>query len=474
MRNFSAEITAIKLISFRTNAMLDLLAQMQSFTIYESVFEPLVKAELLVDDQIGLFVNFPLTGEEFVVITYKPTSDNENAAEHKRVFVINAITSITPQVNARGYKYAIHLISRYAFENNRVKVSHAYGSGTISAHARSLFQTYLVEPASRLRMSTPFPNHELANYPTSIDDVEDTIDYNTIVIPNLHPIDALKWLANKAVSVDYTTNYHYTFYETLNAFHFKTIQRDIQDSALRQKAYTNPYYFIADIVLAQSNEFTLNGRTIVFDKTHSIINLVQRKRFSTLDKVSGGYFENSYFEINLYENSYRHTDLKQEDDTCQKLEPFMLNTKAYADAARYENDKHNIEELNRVYYGFNNTNGTDQYAGPYHYDRKVPRLLMSQMGFDQISLNITLEGDTELQAGDLIYVLVPEMHGFNIVREDPFISGYYLISEIKHIFTVGGHHGMVLGLSKDSYGVDLNSYYNRYGSLGSTAGTNAS
>lgn len=49
-------------------------SQFVELLVFQSMFEPTIKAELLVNDGIGLFFNFPLTGEELVVIQYQQTA----------------------------------------------------------------------------------------------------------------------------------------------------------------------------------------------------------------------------------------------------------------------------------------------------------------------------------------------------------------------------------------------------------------
>lgn len=465
-RVFQAEITGVKLISFSQQEAIDLLPQMGIINVYEGIFEPLVKAEIFMTDHIGLFVNFPLTGEEFIVLSYRPTSDKENAVEYDRVFVINAVTAITPKQNARGYKYCLHLVSRLAYENSRVKVSQAYpdgGGGTISDFAESLFDKYLVKPAKKLSQLNPFASELIDNY-NGITEVEETTDSHTVVIPNLRPIPALQWLARKAVSANNTQHYVYTFYETLDGFKFKTVQDTILDPAKREAAKQDPYYFVADIKIVEGKELKIGGMSVYYDPRKSIANFVTNKRYSTMDKIVRGHFENTYFELNLYENSYRATDTYN-DESIKTIDVGKLNTRDYIEAASANNmsDAPNLETRNRVYYAFNNQNSTDPQSGLYDYDKKFGPMTISQVGFDQVDIHITLEGDTNRKAGDIVYCLFPEMHGFNIVGQDKLISGYYIVTEVKHSFSIGSTHSMVLRINKDSYLTDLDACENMYG-----------
>ncbi len=251
----------------------------------------------------------------------------------------------------------------------------------------------------------------------------------------------------------------------MNGFHFKTIQQEIRNVNRRTAAKNAPYFFIADIALIEGKEeFKIGGQTLTYDSKHSIMNFITNKRYSTIDKIVGGHHENSYFEINLYENSYRTKDTYN-DDAITRIDNARLNTKDYIAAASANNmsENPNIETRNRVYYAFNNQNSTDPTAGLYDYDKKWGPMTISQIGFDQIDVHLSLEGDTERKAGDVIYCIFPEMHGFNIVKQDMLISGYYVVTEVKHSFAVGSRHAMVLRINKDSYLTSLDGMENQYG-----------
>ena len=159
-----------------------------------------------------------MTGEEFINISYKVT----NGTEIKTIdlsFVINAVSNIEPSINARSYNYVLYLASRPAYENVKKKVSHAYHD-KISDAAKKVFTEYLQNPALTLDIQRA-NSKEIRKEVFKFDDIEESFGTDTITIPNLMPIDALQWLASRAVALDYGKNYLYTFYQTLSGFHFK-------------------------------------------------------------------------------------------------------------------------------------------------------------------------------------------------------------------------------------------------------------
>ena len=124
--------------------------------------------------------------------------------------------------------------------------------------------------------------------------------------------------------------------------------------------------------------------------------------------------------------------------------------------------------MNRVGYGFNNRYDTDKITPLMNRDLNWGNSARTMIAFDQIDLHITVPGDFNLHAGDIIRIKIPKMEGFNEGegnKDDKLIVGRYLISDVKHVFgpTVGGVHSTVLRINKDAHNVDPNSLKFEYG-----------
>ena len=57
------KISNIEIEKFNKRDKMSLMPQFMELTIYQSMFESTITAEMLVHDPIGLFVNYPFTGE---------------------------------------------------------------------------------------------------------------------------------------------------------------------------------------------------------------------------------------------------------------------------------------------------------------------------------------------------------------------------------------------------------------------------
>jgi hypothetical protein len=482
---FGSSIEAIDLVSFDGSQTINLMAQRVELNIHQSINEPLMKGSLILYDAIGLFVNFPLVGEEYIIVTIKPTQkvikqkDGSFTFENddkliRHAFVIDSIQNITPADDARSVNYIINLISRPAFENVRHNVSHAY-HGRTSQIAKSLFEDYLYRPA---QLNTGGGSREaFFEDQYTFEDIEESIgdDTRTVVIPNYKPIAALKWLADKAVSSDFERNYYYRFYQTFDGFHFTTIQEIIRDKA-RAKAEDEKFKFYSDASLIDQDDF--------YQQFKAITNITINDRFSTLNKIVDGYFENQLFEINMMQNTYRqnNSDLDDYITTVESRQQFIgpinaavnlnqqLNTDEYSKSViasdppiAYTGIDPTSETYNRVYYTFNNYAEGDVDQPILNIQSIWGNKERSQSAFAQIDFSIIIPGNTRIQAGELIYIEFPEMHGFNDINEDPFIDGFFVVTDVRHLYTVGGVHSTHLKINKDSYGTDIDTEPYKYG-----------
>jgi hypothetical protein len=444
MANFNPldiKIVAITIEKFNKTDKMSLLPQFVEVSVYQSIFESSIKAEMLINDQIGLFVNYPFTGEELITISYEYNTNLASAIgpaktvkEYK--FIIKGVRNIVLGDKARSLMYVVELISPYYLQNVRKYVSHGYNEKVEDA-AEKLFDEYLAEDTKALyNIGKPFVK-------------ETSSKVRTLIVPNLRPFQGIKWLAKHAVSADPDNHFTYLFYEDTEKFNFITIQKLIEEAlkkreSLRQKKYV----YISDIEL---NNASPTGDP---DQDLRIItNLINNKRFSSIEKIASGYYQNELFEISMLQKAYNskvteHTGTKDKPFT---LEKYPLNTQKYIDYVKNENAK--SEYTNRIRYIVNNYDNFNDDIGKTQpgYRLKFGNTVKYNHALNQIDLSATVPANINLKAGDIIYCDIPEMHGFNNVLTDIYISGMFIISEIKTVFSAGDKAATSIRIYKDGY-----------------------
>jgi hypothetical protein len=335
--------------------------------------------------------------------------------------------------------YIIDLASPQLLQNMRDYVSHAY-YGLIEDMAEKVYDEYIAQGTTDLYKISKKPFVK-----------ETSIKSRKMIVPNIRPFHAISWLAKHAVAKENDKHFLYLFYEDLKQYNFVTIQQIIED-ALKQRETLrkNKYRYISDIAsLSKSATGDSNQDLRV------ITNIVNNKRFSSIEKITSGYYQNELFEINMLQKAYASTptelnETNKYDENIPSLEPFTLNTPGYIKYVK--NEKIEKEYSNRVRYIINNFPDVDgQGMGQPSYRSKFGNVAKYMNALNQIDLTITVPANMDLRAGQVIYCDIPENHGFNIVETDKYISGLFIISEVKQVIMQGSLAATTLRIYKDGY-----------------------
>ena len=237
----------------------------------------------------------------------------------------------------------------------------------------------------------------------------------------------------------------------MDGFNFVTLQKLIEDGKKQREQLQNkPYVYRSEVESSYSRK---NAASDPDAPSRLITNLAINKRFSSVEKVASGYYQNELFEVSMLQKSFNSTPTELEPDyNLDKLtlEAAPLNTKGYIDYVK--NKVENTEYSNRIRYIVNNYDDLDSTGKSQpEYRLKIGKAIQNLIALNQIDLTITVPANLDLKAGQVIYVKMPEMHGFNIVELDLYITGLYIISEVKQVISIGNQAATTLRIYKDGY-----------------------
>lgn len=445
-------IIGVNIVKFDGNNELSLMPQFIELTLYQSIFEPVIKAEMLINDNVGLFVNYPFTGEEIITVSYQQNSDIL-ASEVKNTtlnFLIKGVRSVAMADRARSLMFIVDLTSVEFLQNTRKYVSHAFDE-RIEDMAKIIYDEYIKNDTIQKFGNAPF------NVKPKPFNVEESSKVKKLIVPNLRPFQAIQWLAKHAVAKDYNKNFLYLFYEDNEAFNFVTIQKLIEDVRNIYKDYKNnkqnrpkAYKYVSDI--EQGMKLSKDDPN---DVLYQISNIANNKRFSSIEKIAGGYYQNELFEISLLQKSFTSTptELALSRGT-NHLADSPLNTDSYINYVK--NQKVNTEYSNRIRYIINNYEDfSDESKSQPQYRFKFGDATRYTYALNQIDFTITVPANMKLKAGQVIYCEIPEMHGFNDVQTDQYVSGFFIITEVKQVLGAGNRAATSLRINKDGYDTKL-------------------
>jgi hypothetical protein len=413
-----------------TNDFINIAPQTLEVNIFDSIFSPVVRAEIVVNDAIGLFTNFPLTGEEIVKISIK--NDDYSRTEF---FVIDLIKEIEISDDNRVATYNMNLVSMESWANARRTVQKAYNMPLMEA-AGEIYNEYIIKELKKI-----LPYYEPKPFNEGLSDESTKLT----IIPNLNPFAAINMLAKLIEPAKDSPLTSYMFYQNVDGYHLKSLQEmfdDMRAYAQRKLAYENKYRYTSDDIPG-NDKFSNDGRIVS--------NIVFNKRHSPLQKIQLGYFQNKLFEINIAQKGYHITETKP--DEIERISAHRLNTTKYeALTPIFEGEEYS----NRTRYAVTTQKENDLSFPVSERRNRWGRDLISHIAMSQIDLTITIDGNPDLKPGGLIYLEVAKAHGFNENEEDDLISGYFLITEKRDVVSQTGQYKSSLRIQKDSYESDVN------------------
>ena len=413
---------------------INLIAGVMGLEYYENIFSPNITAKMLVlntGDSIAgedgkmqsVYNGLPLRGGERVAIKIKANAETNAGLDfsetYKDYLHVSAITNVLVQEQTETF--VLNLVARESISNETIRVPIKFSTAsTIDVSVEKILKDYLKTEKAL--------------------DVDKTKNSYGFIGNMRKPFNILTWLASK--SVPEKGNAGFLFFQTQDGFHFKSIDKLIDQEPKETYTYTerkesevessNDFEIISYATDKNQNLLeklrlgTYSSFVATFDPSTSRFNLPQEATF-TLDKFMKDA-KNLGQEMKISEQLP-----KISDDSSQTLGnvPSRLMTMVLD---RGTIDKGVSNKLN---------------ADPLQY--QAQSIMRYNMLFTQeLSMKIPL--NTNLRAGDVIECLFPKVTSVEGKGYDEQQSGSYLIKSLCHRFTKEDSETDLI-LVRDTYGM---------------------
>lgn len=166
---------SILLQSERLNTDIELREIVTDLDIFENLDKPYLTGQVLLLDNENLFQNADLVGAERIYVKLRSLRKDAKAIE--KTFYITKIIS-TEKTSDNIQTLALHLIEDIGYISNLININKFYG-GKVSKIIDNLAAEYL--------------NKEIISNSNTKQDIH-------IVVPNLNPIETLKWITSRTTS----------------------------------------------------------------------------------------------------------------------------------------------------------------------------------------------------------------------------------------------------------------------------------
>ena len=412
-----------------------------SVDIFEDIFKNTITGSIVLGDTENILTNFKIVCQELLRLKFRTpglTEKQDILDFTDNPFFINKI-AMRESVTSGGQLYELHFASQESMRNRTVRVSKSYK-----------------ESIQDIVLDVMYNENFIATKKNVYADA--TLGSRKIVAPNVHPYTLIDKLKRESISqLDGSTEF--LFFENKDGFYFTSL------SGL----YSMPIKAIfhdGDKMLDENRSSTKSRvDNTVMQSFRRIINydVVSSKDFTI--SLMGGMMGGELTTHNIYNKSYETTNYSYFDNFSDHPRIEGTDSKTiYSDALL--SDLNSFDKTSIKVHPTSSVNNLDaqHYEGGntvYSTNRAKDWMLHRQSRITELNnssfINMTVHGITNLKVGDIIEANFPVVgNDHNNYKLDPFLSGIYLISKLRHTFSpITKSHQINMQIVRDCGTIDI-------------------
>tara|TARA_B100000424_G_scaffold137376_1_gene104192 strand:- start:372 stop:1754 length:1383 start_codon:yes stop_codon:yes gene_type:complete len=427
-------VKEIKILTSSGN-VIDVKNNVLALELFEEITAPSMTGTMTIVDVDNILENAPIVGQEFLVLKIETPSLEEEAFDFtENVFSIHKVLT-KDDVTENTQVFSISFCSTELIRNSRVRVSKSYND-TISNMVRNILtDTRFIDTRKKLF-------------------VEETNGIRSLISPNLRPFDFIHNLKQEALSKKFNAP-HFFFYENTKGIHFKSLQSIFASNTIANFNTGNLQRFEEGQV--KSDEEAEFQRVLKYQ-----INSNSDMLFNT----RAGMLGSKVTEYNIYNKSFNVTRYNYfenfEDFPRINGNPIYNNTiidEQNNTVGSFSDAKIHLHPTSSS--GTNDTSNTNADSFYQYTKNQIAQgLLQRQAKLTElkngINLTMYITGNTTISAGEMINLQIPITGRVHNKEFDKKLSGDYLITELRHIFSIPDKkHEIALTIVKDSLPEEL-------------------
>lgn len=413
---------------------LDVTNLLAELNVYESIFNKTLSGNITLVDTQNVVGKFPLTGNERIEFKlFTPSSPfgfdfTEKSGNPMYIYKIQNRQSLNP----RTQLYTINFCSKEMITNELIRISNTQTSEYSNMVANITKDTNFLSSAKRFYYEPSYGLHKH-------------------IFCRLRPFDAIDQLSKVSRSLKFHNSGYY-FYETSRGFNYRSIESmlAVESNTARPVA--------ARFRPKPANIADNKGEKDIKNEMQIAMEYQIKEQFDTLKNLRNGVYASQLITHDQLEKTYTVSNFNYEEEYSK-----YIHTETDKSGGK-ENEKSILPKYNKEGKSFPEFSETALYlessTTKRHNNIENPNAtqilqsrLSQRLAFQSLKLQITVNGFTGLQAGDLITFEMPS-HQPNTGTEpdsDIFMSGRYLVTAIRHQLNKQlRKHIMVLECMKDS------------------------
>lgn len=415
----------------------DLTPHLIELNVYENIFRSSLTAELSLNDSHNIPFKLPIVGQETVDINIALTGFSEQESEDESHLSVNPPPLHVNAIKSRFFNkpksqmFTLELVSQQYMSSLYAKVSRSYQETPISDIVSQIYYYYLHEGSKDFYAE---PTHRA----------------ESVIIPNLNPIDAIKWLSKRSVPLN-GNGINYLFFETMQGTFFQSVDslanNTPQFTYMLKPRVDDP----SGVSHLAAGVFRINKLMFLnqFDKTKAIKRGIHSSKLITHDIVKKQIMQHEYKGYNDF-SSFSHFGIFPPLSNSEvEANSADINRATFAPSDPNNNyvttNQKNLQDMvdSRVEFYPKHDNMYAKNAGD-KYDNYVENWKLKRNNnygiCDGITLLLEVSGNSALRVGQAITVVVPspettDRDNMSDNVDDLFLTGTYMVTAIQHVFS---------------------------------------
>ena len=394
----------------RSGAVIDVTRFAANLVIYESIFENTMSGRIGLIESLNLKRHFGLNGDEIVKVNFETEGfDGQGVNTILQSYKISS----TSALNDTTSLYSIMLDSPIKYHDKKSRVVESY-DGNGGALVDIIFNRYLNKGDANARLITGAKVFNNVKF----------------ISPFWRPLEAINWISKRCLNAPPTSAPSYLFFQNADGFHFTNLADLVSSDPVATYTY---------------HQGGVKGLPV-------------GERFFSIERLDVG---ESFDRLRQMETGVFSSVLLTHDITHKKIQSLAYNyAERFADETHIEKSKI-IADANEDFTGYQykrmyTPQSSFKHNDLYDGDLYEGWVLQRQSIMNQYLSNkliIEVPGNSLLRAGQVIDIVIPALEPKKGKDwKDPYLSGKYLISDLKHEIVVNeqGKYSTTLELIRDS------------------------
>lgn len=404
-----------------TVSQTDITGLIPALSFDETIENGIMVGSVQVLDTVGLLENFPIRGEERLILEIEDSTGNIRSYD----LFVHSVSDVEISDTSDMTSYYLHFVSYQSFLAASKKIIRPFRNLTASQIASQLFDEYYTPSDVSYIDYTVSSNIGGQFFDATRKDftVEDTDGNLRIIIPKMSTQQAMDLLAGRSFS-SASPSCSFRFFESADKFYFVSDEWFMKNSPV----FDFTYY---DIIPKDGLQFVA--------ELNNLETLSNITRIDTLDDLYSGGYRNRVLEldimrrqVNLNEEGYSYFDRREAYFPNRDPDFFQdRHTESFMDL--FQTPENAKQFLIFKDFSEDSEKGQTQIRGNQMFKQIVENKVAFRNHLNSITVSATGPGRLDITVGDIVNLSVPL---FNATTEEikdlnTQLSGQYLVKDLS-------------------------------------------